>query len=208
MKNVKLDVDPEVMDERGKSFHASESAQLGHFSDDAPNDAGVPNGSPDEGDRNRSPEKESPVNDSEGLETSDGQEAGSDPETAEGGTQDRIEDTEGEEDADKSFPKPYVDKLRKEAADNRAKAKRTDDLAARLHTALVQATGKLADPADLPFDESHLDDAEALDAAIEELISQKPHLASRTPRGNIGQGVTATAEDDFSLAGWLGGMTR
>lgn len=217
MKNVKLDVDPEVMGEGVQVGHASESAQVGHFSDDASNDAGVqnsssdegdPNGSPDEDDRNRSPEDEPPVNDSEGLETSDGQEVDSDPETAEDGAQGRTEDAEGEEDADKSFPKPYVDKLRKEAADNRAKAKRTDDLAARLHTALVQATGKLADPADLPFDESHLDDAEALDAAIEELISQKPHLASRTPRGNIGQGVTATAEDDFSLAGWLGGMTR
>lgn len=205
---LKLEVAPEVMGEGVQVGHASDSAS--DSSDSYTTGVDSENNSvqlaPSAGEDQDTPE--TPVGDSEGLDPSNGVESVSDVEGAENGTQGRTEDTEGEEDADKTFPKPYVDKLRKEAADNRAKAKRTDDLAARLHTALVQATGKLADPSDLPFDESHLDDAEALDAAIEELISQKPHLASRTPRGNIGQGVSGKTEDDFSLAGWLGGMTR
>lgn len=104
-----------------------------------------------------------------------------------------------------TFPKAYVDKLRKEAADNRVKAKRAEDYANRLHTALVEANGRLADPSDLPFDAAHLEDAEALDAAISDLLARKPHLASRTPRGNIGQGVNVPEQDDFSLSSWLRG---
>ena len=37
--------------------------------------------------------------------------------------------------------------------------------AQRLHTELVRATGKLADPTDLEFAEEHLDDPDALAAA-------------------------------------------
>lgn len=151
------------------------------------------------------------VSDSEVLDPSSGQGDGSGDESTENGTQGRTDGIEGGEAITgdpETFPKAYVEKLRKEAADNRVKAKNADNLAARLHTSLVASTGKLADPSDLPFDEAHLDDPEALDAAIEELITAKPHLASRTPRGNIGQGVSGKAEDDFSLAGWLGGMTR
>lgn len=117
-------------------------------------------------------------------------------------------DSDAPEEEPETFPKAYVDKLRDEAAQGRTKAKRYDDRATRLHTALIAATGKLADPTDLPFDEAHLDDQEALEAAIEELLTAKPHLASRTPRGDIGQGTTGTAGDDFSLSGWLGGITR
>ena len=101
-----------------------------------------------------------------------------------------------------TFPREYVVKLRQEAADARVKAKRTDDLATRLHGALVTATGRLADPSDLPYDEAHLDDETALTAAIDELLGRKPHLASRRPVGDIGQGATA-ASDTVDLAGIL-----
>lgn len=209
---LKLEVAPEVMGEGVQVGHASDSAS--DSSDSYTTGVDSENNSvqlaPSAGEDQDTPE--TPVGDSEGLDPSNGVESVSDVESAENGTQGRTEGVEGEEDATdadpQTFPKPYVDKLRKEAADNRAKAKRTDDLAARLHTALVQATGKLADPSDLPFDEAHLDDPEALDAAIEALIASKPHLASRTPRGNIGQGVSGKSEEDFSLAGWLGGMAR
>lgn len=199
---LKLEVTPEVMGDRVQVGHASESGQIDHSSDDAPNDAGDQNGSPDQ---------ETPVSDSESRNPSNGEEIVSDVEGAENGTQGRTDGIEGGEAITgdpETFPKAYVEKLRKEAADNRVKAKNADNLAARLHTSLVASTGKLADPSDLPFDEAHLDDPEALDAAIEELITAKPHLASRTPRGNIGQGVSGKSSDDFSLAGWLGGMTR
>ena len=119
------------------------------------------------------------------------------------GSDDPHDDDEQVDDAgDETFPREYVEKLRKEAADARVKAKRADDLAARLHTALVAATGRLADPSDLPFDEAHLEDADALSAAVDALVSVKPHLASRRPFGAIGQGATATPAG-VDLAGIL-----
>ncbi|MGO2166665.1 hypothetical protein [Corynebacterium casei] len=106
------------------------------------------------------------------------------------------------EDEPETFPRSYVEKLRKEAAGHRDRAKRADDLAQRLHTTLVEATGRLADARDLPFDESHLDDPAALSEAIDALLADKPHLATRKPMGNIGQGVTPVG-NDVSLAGIL-----
>lgn len=88
------------------------------------------------------------------------------------------------------FPREYVEKLRNENAKYRQRAQRADDLAQRLHEALVSATGRLQEPTDLPFDEQHLDDPEALTAAIDELLHKRPHLASRRPVGDIGQGAT------------------
>jgi len=101
-----------------------------------------------------------------------------------------------------TFPAEYVAKLRDEAAKYRTRAKRTDELAGRLHTALVAATGRLADPTDLQFDEAHLDDAEALTSAVDALLAVKPHLASRTPRGDVGQGASDSGAN-VSLAGLL-----
>lgn len=110
--------------------------------------------------------------------------------------------TETTTDGPETFPREYVERLRTEAAEARVKAKRADDLAHRLHGALVAATGRLADPTDLPFDETHLDDETALDAALDELLARKPHLAARTPRGDVGQGVTSTSTG-VDLAGML-----
>lgn len=120
------------------------------------------------------------------------------PETDEGGQNAPTPEADEAE----TFPRDYVEKLRKESADARVKAKRADDLAARLHTALVAATGRLADPSDLPFDEAHLEDADALSAAVDALVAVKPHLASRRPFGAIGQGVTPTPAG-VDLAGIL-----
>lgn len=117
-------------------------------------------------------------------------------------TKDATTDEQGPaEDAD-TFPRSYVDKLRKEAADARVKVKDRDELAARLHTSLVAATGRLADPSDLPFDEAHLGDGDALTAAVDELLARKPHLASRRPVGDVGQGVSVPASS-VDLAGIL-----
>lgn len=125
------------------------------------------------------------------------------PETApEGVTTTDAPEDEQTDDTAETFPREYVEKLRKEAADARVKAKRADDLAVRLHTALVAATGRLADPSDLPFDEAHLEDADALSAAVDALVAVKPHLASRRPFGAIGQGATATPAG-VDLAGIL-----
>lgn len=101
-----------------------------------------------------------------------------------------------------TFPAEYVAKLRDEAAKYRTRAKRTDELAGRLHTALVAATGRLADPTDLPYDEAHLDDPEALAGAVDALLATKPHLASRRPTGDVGQGASEGGAT-VSLAGLL-----
>lgn len=107
-----------------------------------------------------------------------------------------------------TFPREYVEKLRKENGDNRVKAKKSDDYAARLHTALVRETGRLADPADLPFNDAHLEDPAALTAAVDELLNSKPHLASRKPTGDIGQGLVSEASGTVSLAGILRSNAR
>lgn len=101
-----------------------------------------------------------------------------------------------------TFPREYVEKLRKENAGYRDKAKRADDLAQQLHLARVTATGRLADPTDLPYDEALLDD-EALSAAIEDLLGRKPHLASRRVVGDIGQGAGEPNAADVDLGGML-----
>lgn len=98
-----------------------------------------------------------------------------------------------------TFPREYVERLRRENAEQRTKAKRADDLAARVFRLEVAATGRLADPSDLPYDEALLDDPAALASAIDALLTAKPHLASRRPRGDVDQGVRETAQPS---AGW------
>lgn len=147
------------------------------------------------------PMTEEPMTEELITETDERDTAGVPDGTPETVTED-VATTDALEDDAETFPREYVEKLRKEAADARVKAKRADDLAARLHTALVAATGRLADPSDLPFDDAHLEDADALNAAVDALLARKPHLASRRPVGSIGQGATAPA-DSVSLAGIL-----
>lgn len=102
-----------------------------------------------------------------------------------------VEETPEEvEKVEETFPRPYVEKLRDENAKYRQRAGQADELAKRLHRLMVERTGRLADPDDLPFDETHLEDEEALTAAVDTLLESKPHLASRRPSGDIGQGAS------------------
>lgn len=110
-----------------------------------------------------------------------------------------VEETEDEPD---TFPRSVVEKLRKENAGYREKARRAEDYAKELFYARVAATGRLADADDLPFDEALLEDHDALTAAVEELVARKPHLTSRKPRGDVGQGVGSTSST-VDLAGLL-----
>ncbi|MGO2862872.1 MAG: hypothetical protein ACTIC1_17065 [Brevibacterium sp.] len=104
------------------------------------------------------------------------------------------------DDEQDTFPREYVEKLRDENARYRQRAGQADDLAQQLHTLLVEQTGRLADPSDLNFDEAHLEDPESLTASIDELLSKKPHLATRIARGDIEQGATPS-DPEFSLTG-------
>lgn len=91
-----------------------------------------------------------------------------------------------------TFPRAYVEKLRKENAGYREKAKRTEELEHRLHHALVAADGRLADPDDLEFAPEHLDDPDALAAAVTDLVKNKPGLKAQKFTGSIGAGDRGT----------------
>lgn len=111
-------------------------------------------------------------------------------------------DTPAAEDEDAgpdTFPREVVEKLRQENGKYRQRAQQAEGYAQRLHTELVKATGRLADPTDLEFDESHIDDPDALAADVDDLLARKPHLASRKPVGDIGQGQRGGASEPFSL---------
>lgn len=100
---------------------------------------------------------------------------------------DQGQDDPGSDEQD-TFPRAYVEKLRKENADYRGRAKRADEFAHRLHAALVAADGRLADPSDLEFDDAHLDDPDALCGAITDLVKRKPGLRAQQVRGDVGAG--------------------
>lgn len=110
------------------------------------------------------------------------------------------------EDAD-TFPREYVERLRRENAEHRTAAREAAEALTptqqRLHGLLVAASGRLADPTDLPFDAAHLDDENALNAAIDDLLVRKPHLASRRVAGDVGQGAGSNSAATVSLAGLL-----
>ena len=118
-------------------------------------------------------------------------------------TEDTEETPEEPADDPGTFPRSYVEELRQEAGRYRQRAQRADDLAAALWTARVEATGRLADASDLPLPEDGDPlDVEAVTTAVEELLARKPHLASRKPRGDVGQGVSGPT-DTVDLAGIL-----
>ncbi len=111
---------------------------------------------------------------------------------AESSTDDSGSDDDGSHDdsGEDMFPRSYVERLRRESQGYRERANTATEYAERLHLELVRATGRLADPEDLPFDEAHLADSDAMTTAIDELLKRKPHLASRRPTGDIGQGAS------------------
>ncbi|MBS1696384.1 MAG: hypothetical protein JST91_29715 [Actinobacteria bacterium] len=111
--------------------------------------------------------------------------------------------TEAEPEGEETFSAAYVRQLREENAKARVKAQRADELAHRLHAELVRATGRLADPGDIEYDAEHLDDGDKLTAAIDSLLEAKPHLRSRTPKGEVGQGVRGGPIEPVGLLGLL-----
>lgn len=115
-----------------------------------------------------------------------------------------VEDTSTDTEPD-TFPRQYVEDLRAENARYRTEAKTAEALGKRLHTEIVRATGKLADPTDLPFDADHLDDPDKLAADIDALLESKPHLKARRITGNIGQGESGGANGSVSLLGLMRG---
>ena len=113
---------------------------------------------------------------------------------------DAPEAPEPAEDAD-TFPRAYVEELRQEAAGYRTQVR---DLQTKLHRLQVEQTGALADPADLEFDAAHLENPEALQAAIDALLAAKPHLkARRFAPDAAAQKAKAEASSGVDLLGIL-----
>lgn len=83
-----------------------------------------------------------------------------------------------------------LSKVRREAARYRTQLrdaeKQLESVRSELFHAKVSASGQLADPTDMPVDVELLEDPDALEAAITELIEAKPHLKARR-FGSIGQ---------------------
>ena len=119
--------------------------------------------------------------------------------TPEGDISDATPDSSDSESDQETFPRKVVEDLRQENGRYRQRAQLADDYAQRLHTELVRATGRLADPTDLPYDEDHLADPDKMVAAVDDLITRKPHLASRKPSGDIGQGGRGSGDAPLGL---------
>ncbi|MBB2992361.1 hypothetical protein FHR72_003860 [Mycolicibacterium iranicum] len=120
---------------------------------------------------------------------------------------DDANDVEDKQDGD-SFPRSYVEQLRTEAKTNRQRAEAAEQTLDRVQRALftsqVRATGKLADPTDLEYNEELLNDDDALTTAIDELLKKRPHYAAKKIKGgDVGQGVTGKQTEKFSLLGRL-----
>lgn len=121
--------------------------------------------------------------------------------SAASGDTDGTTDTTESGDAD-TFSREYVQELRQESASYRTRVR---DLEQQLHRLQVQQTGALADPADLEFDAAHLESPEALQAAIDALLADKPHLKARRIVGDVGQGNRGSAPAEVNLLGMLQG---
>ena len=128
-----------------------------------------------------------------------GDSAANNPEAS--GDTDGATDTTESGDAD-TFSREYVQELRQESAGYRTRVR---DLEQQLHRLQVEQTGALADPADLPFDAAHLESPEALQAAIDALLADKPHLKARRFVGDVGQGSRGSAPAEVNLLGMLQG---
>lgn len=85
-----------------------------------------------------------------------------------------------------------IAKLKDENARRRIEAQNADDLRRQLHRAWVEMDARLADPDDLSFDATR--DRDDIATAITELLDQRPHLKSRRPQGDIGQGHRGTGQ--------------
>lgn len=115
-------------------------------------------------------------------------------------------DTEGESELDE-LTREKLAKLRNEARNLRSRLRAAEELAAKsdslsraLFTARVAATGKVENPAEIPFSADLLDDADALNAAIDAAIADRPYIKARN-FAPVGQGEHGepVGPQDFSM---------
>ena len=112
-----------------------------------------------------------------------------------------------------------VARLRREAAERRTKAKAAEEALAAARSRVLalevrEATrGILADPSDLLahvgadrlLDDDGEPNADKIAHAARILLEAKPHLASRTPAGDVDQGARGKIAETFDFAALLRG---
>lgn len=112
------------------------------------------------------------------------------------------EDSDDTADSSDTFPRQVVEDLRRENARYRQRAGRADEALRRLLETTVRsaAADHLADPGDLLafgdtdglLDDDGWPDADRIVTAARELAQERPHLAPRRPRGDVGQGAAGS----------------
>lgn len=148
-----------------------------------------------------------PTDDQENIETST---TNDDQSTEDKATDDNAQvgvDDQEEDTKEQTFDRQYVEKLRKEAGDNRVKAKEQEEVIDKLQRRLflneVKGLGKLADPTDLPYDAELVDDPDKLKEAVDDLLARKPHLGRRVPNGDAGLGVGSEHSSGVDILGMM-----
>jgi hypothetical protein len=107
-----------------------------------------------------------------------------------------VDPTEAEQADPDTFSREYVQGLRKEAAEHRARSRKVTEANARLMALQVGMDGRLVDDTALTFTDDMLDDSGLVDpakvtSAIDALIEAKPYL--RKAALPIAQGVMPQA---------------
>lgn len=115
------------------------------------------------------------------------------------------ETEENDTENDENSGGDQIAEVRREAAGYRTKLRDTEAQLQRVQSELfhakVASTRRLADASDMPVNVELLDDGDALNAAIDELLRSKPHLKARS-FGSIGQGEKSE-RSSVSLGGML-----
>lgn len=114
-----------------------------------------------------------------------------------------VEDTSATDEAAQTFSADYVRELRREAAENRVRAKLTDAANDRLLASYVNHDGRLIDPDLITVSpelvgEDGLVDPVKVTAAIDTLIAEKPNYMRAKP-APVPQGVREEAPTERSL---------
>ena len=117
-------------------------------------------------------------------------------------------ESEASESYSETFDRDYVQKLRNENSKYRVRSKKADDLAHALVAAFASETGRLHDPSDLAYSDELLDEQgmpsrDQVAAAVETLVSAKPHLAKIRVTGDVGQGVQGQSDNMPSFGALL-----
>ena len=118
---------------------------------------------------------------------------------------DQRNDDEGDDDQrdDDTFPRSYVQRLRERSNGYRLQLREresdVDTLQRQLFAERLQRLDLVIDHDAVPYDPALLDEPNALQEHVEQLLDAKPYLRKRKVSGNIGQHSNTSDKGGFSL---------